>query len=146
MVQVSCACGRNTPLSTQSGANQYRPDKNQNCPVKTSVVSCESRWANIRSRVSEENSRNRTLPYGSANQSGVSSEISGVFGNLSGESLGRNDGKRHGVVSPVKNVFNSRTACSFLKMSRMWHVRRYQSLRVRGRRTRRSFCFRPKEH
>ena len=87
--QASCSCRGNTQqpsTSDISGVNQIYPDESQNLPVKTQSASFESRWANIRSRLTGENPRNRSCTGVSGNQSGVSGEMSGVFGDLSGVS------------------------------------------------------------
>lgn len=44
-----------------SGANKIWPVKSQNILVRTQAMSFESRWANIRNRLSGENSRNRSF-------------------------------------------------------------------------------------
>ncbi|KAF0756987.1 activity-regulated cytoskeleton-associated protein-like [Aphis craccivora] len=75
VAQASCACGGNNPLPSPK-------------------VSFENRWVNIQSRLTGENSRNRSLPEASGNQSGVSGEMSGVVGNLSGVS-GEVSGRSH---------------------------------------------------
>jgi len=95
--QASCSYrGNHQQPSTSdiSGANQICPDESQNLPVKTQSVSFESRWANIRSRLTGENPRNRSVSGVSGNRSGVSGEMSGVFGNLSGVS-GEVSGRSH---------------------------------------------------